>query len=219
MPTNHHTARRSITSRIHRTLDDYGLENAASGGKFDNLRQEISLATGYWEDGSSISKPSRLIIHFSQQDDAVVANMPPSNTNGNFAYANTAKRPVGGLSVRILPVIKVADISFRPYPEWEWLLWYCFWPKLRHGSSGQLFDGFDPVNGTFTYMGHDQPYIAAGLVTLNESESKFIDEEHNLQFTYNEATEALRQLIRVAPTSPVASAQIAAEIAAQGRED
>jgi hypothetical protein len=215
---NLHAARRSITSRIHKILDDYGLENAVSGGKFDDLRQEISPTAGYWERSSVISKPSRLIVHFLQENDRVVAMMPPDNTNGNFAYANTAKRPVSGLSVRILPVIKLADAEFRPYPEWEWLLWYCFWPKLRHGSSGQLFDGFDPTSGKFTYMGHDQPYIAAGLVTLNEPTNEFVDQEHNRRFTYGEATEALRDLIQVAPTPPAVSAQIAAAVAAGEQE-
>jgi len=132
--------------------------------------------------------------------------MPPENTNGNFAYANTANRAVGGLSVRILPVIKLGEREFRPYPDWEWLLWYCFSPKLERGSSGQLFDGFDPTSGRFTYMGHTQPYIAAGLVTLNASTEEFVDDDRDLRFTYEEATEAIRSLIRVAPTSPTSAA-------------
>jgi hypothetical protein len=199
MPTDH-AARRSITSRINKILSDYGVENAASGGKFDDLRQEVSPATGYWERSSVISKPPRLILHFSKRGDVIVANLPPENTNGNFAYANTANRPVGGLSVRILPVIKLEEHEFMPYPDWEWLLWYCFSPKLERGSSGQLFDGFNPNNGSFTYMGHIQPYVAAGLVTLNDRTDKFVEEAHDLRFTYEAATVAIRRLIKVAPT-------------------
>ena len=217
MPDDLHATRRSITSRINQILSDYGLENAVSGGKFDDLRQEVGTTTGYWEGRSVPSKPSRLLIRLSKVGDGVVASMPPENDNGTFAYANTARRPVGELSVRILPVIKLDDEEFKPYPDWEWLLWYCFWPKLFHGSSGQVFDGFDPTSGTFTYMGHKQPYIAAGLVTLNDPEDEFVDEQHNLRITYGDATEAIRNLIRFAPTPPAASAQIAAEREREGR--
>lgn len=205
MPTDH-AARRSITSRINKILSDYGVENAASGGKFDGLRQDVSSTTGYWERSSDISKPSRLIVHFAKQDAGIVAMLPPSNKNGNFAYANTANRPVGGLSVRILAVIKLGEQEFMPYPDWEWLLWYCFSPKLEPGSSGQLFDGFDPASGRFTYMEHIQPYILAGLVTLNARTDEFIDKPHNLRFTYGEATEAIRSLIKVAPTATTSAA-------------
>lgn len=211
VPTNLHATRRSITSRINKILSDYGLENAVSGGKYDDLRQEVATTTGYWEGRSVPSKPSRLIIRLSKDGNNIVARMPPENNNGTFAYANTAKRPVGGLSVRILPVIKLEDKEFRPYPEWEWLLWYCFWPKLKHGSSGQVFDGFDPAHGMFTYMGRVQPYIAAGLVTLNDPADEFVDEQHDLRFTYGEATEAIRSLIRFAPTHPAVAAQIERE--------
>ena len=205
MPIDHYSARRNITSRITKILSDYGLENAVSGGKYEPLRQKVSTTTGYWEGRSVPSKPSRLLVHLSMVDNVVTATMPRDNDNGNFAYANTAKRPVGGLSIRVLPVIKLDDEEFRPYPEWEWLLWYCFWPKLNHGSSGQVFDGFDPANGTFTYMGHVQPYIAAGLVTLNDPEDMFVDQPHRLQISYQEATTSITQSIRVAPALPMSS--------------
>lgn len=202
MPTLLNATRRSITSRINKILSDFGLENAVSGGKYDDLRQSVSTTTGYWQGRSVTSKPSRLIVHFSEEDGAVLATMPSENDNGNFAYANTARRPVGGLSVRILPVIKLADEEYIAHPEWEWLLWYCFWPKLDNGSSGQVFDGFDPLNGKFTYMGHPQPYIAAGLVMLNDPSDVFVDEPRgSIRFNYQQATDALRNLIRVAPTT------------------
>jgi hypothetical protein len=210
MPPDH-AARRSITSRINKILSDYGVENAVSGGKFDDLRQGVSPTTGYWDRSSVISKPSRLIVHLASQGGAIVATMPPENTNGNFAYANTANRPVGGLSIRILPVIRLTDQEFRPYPDWEWLLWFCFSPKLERGSSGQLFDGFDPTSGAFTYMGHIQQYIAAGLVTLNAPTEEFVDEAQVLRITYHQATESLRNLIRAASTPPTSASSVTRE--------
>lgn len=190
-----HAARRSITSRIHKILTDYGVENAVSGGKFDVLRQDIDSTTGYWEKSSVISKPSRLILHLIFEADELTAALPANNTNGNFAYANTANRPVGGLSVRIMPVVKLAEHEYKPILDWEWLLWFCFSPKLTRGSSGQLFDGFKPSDGSFTYMGRRQPYIASGLVTLVDGAEEFVDEEHFIRFTYSQATEAIRKLI------------------------
>jgi hypothetical protein len=194
-----HAARRSITSRINKILSDYGVENAVSGGKFDDLRQDINAATGYWEKSSVTSKPSRLILHLIFETGKVTAVSPIDNTNGNFAYANTANRPVGGLSVRILPVIKLAEQEFKQIQDWEWLLWFCFSPRLKRGSSGQLFDGFNPSDGSFTYMGQRQPYIASGLVTLVDGSEVFVEEKHSIRFTYSQATEAIRKLIRSTP--------------------
>lgn len=197
--TTDHATRRSITSRINRILSDYGVENAVSGGKFDDLRQKVSHSTGYWEEGSVISKPPRLIIHLMMKDGNVAAALPANNTNGNFAYANTANRHVGGLSVRILPVIELAQGEFKPFPDWEWLLWFCFSPKLERGSSGQLFDRFDPSSGSFSYMGKRQPYIASGLVTLNVGTEDFVDDVHSIRISYSQATEAIRKLILSEP--------------------
>lgn len=194
-----HDARRSITSRINKILSDYGVENAVSGGKFDNLRQDVDPTTGYWEKSSVISKPSRLILHLTFEAGEVTAALPANNTNGNFAYANTANRSVGGLSVRILPVVKLSEHEFKQIPDWEWLLWFCFSPTLKRGSSGQIFDGFDPSEGSFTYKGERQPYIASGLVTLVDGAEEFSDEEHQIRFKYSQATEAIRKLISSNP--------------------
>lgn len=201
-----HAIRRNLASAMNKILSDYGLENAVSGGKYPDLRQEIDPETGYWAERSVISKPPRLIVQFKSLGEVVGARIPEANTNGNFAYANTARRPVGGLVVRVLPVIEFEEEQFMAYPEWEWLLWYCFWPQLRNGSSGQLFDGFNPSSGTFTYMGQVQPYIAAGLVSLNDHEDvvHHPESQHPL-FTYWGATEALKALIKVAPSSVAAT--------------
>jgi hypothetical protein len=198
-----HATRRNIASRVNQVLSEFGLENSVSGGKFDDLRQSISETTGYWSDGTFIAKPSRLIVHLEANAGAVTAVLPELNDNGNFAYANTARRSVGGLFVRVIPVVKVGEHKYKPYPEWEWILWYCFWPNVKHGSSGQLFDGFNPRQGTFTYMHEVQKYIAAGLVTLNRSEEQFTFPDSGLTITYGQATDALKNLIQVDVSIPV----------------
>ena len=189
--------RRSLTSRMNLTLSKFGLENSVSGGKFDDLRQPVSPNTWYWSGSSPSSKPSRLIVHLSVSDNSVVASIPSQNTNGSFAYANTARRPVGGIVVRILPVLRVMGGPSYAYTNWEWLLWYCFWPKLAHGSSGQVFDGFKPAEGTFTYLGKKQPYIAAGLVTLHLPGDPARPPYVGPPLLYKQATYAIQQLIQV----------------------
>ena len=205
MPPSHAT-RKSVASRVNQVLSRFGLENAVAGGKFDDLRQGISSETGYWSDRGFGAKPSRLIVHLEPQDGGVVARLPEENDNGNFAYANTARRSVGGLFVRIVPVVKLGDGDYQPYPEWEWILWYCFWPTLEHGSSGQHFGGLNPQAGTFVYMDKPQKYIAAGLVTLNRPEEPFTFRDGRPAITYGEATEAVRDLIHVdvSPSVPPA---------------
>jgi hypothetical protein len=198
-----HAARRNVASRVNQLLSEFGLENAVSGGKFDDLRQSISENTGYWSDGTFIAKPSRLIVHLEAISGVVTAVLPELNDNGNFAYANTARRSVGGLFVRVIPVIKLGEHNYKPYSKWEWVLWYCFWPNVKHGSSGQLFDGFSPQQGTFTYMHEIQKYIAAGLVTLNSPEEQFIFPDSGLTITYGQATDALQSLIQVDVSAPV----------------
>jgi hypothetical protein len=199
MPT---ILRKVITSRIGLVLSKPGLELAECGGKYDDLRQEVSNQTGFWADKSYDTKPSRLIVHLDITGKEMVARMPdPAEWHGNFAYANTAgHRKVGGLIVRVLPVFKLGEGNYEPYPSWEWLLWYCFWPKLAVGHSGTLFSHFNAANGTFTYNSEPQSYIAAGLVTLNLAADEYIGP--NGIVTYNAATEAISKLVHVAPTVP-----------------
>jgi 5-methylcytosine-specific restriction protein B len=201
MVDEHHSIRRSITSFVSRIISKYGVQHSISGGKFDDLRQPISTSTGYWADRTFVAKPSRLIVHFWRDEDGEVrARIPQENDNGNFAYANTAHRPVGALLVRVQPVIDEQNGTFHASDECEWLLWYCFWPALKNGSSGQLFDGFDPRRGTFTYMGDQQPYIAAGLVMLNSPDQEVHESDGSIAFAYAEATDALRRILVSAPT-------------------
>jgi hypothetical protein len=54
-------------------------------------------------------------------------------------------------------------------------------------------------------MGRIQPYIVAGLVTLNAPTEEFIDKTHDLRFSYEEGTAAIKSLIQVALTPPTSA--------------
>jgi MoxR-like ATPase len=178
-------------------LSSYGLEMIVVG-IYDDLRQGISQQTGNWDDPSYFSKPSRLIVHLEHKDGNWSASTPA--TAGNFAYGNTAAhRSIGCIFIRVIPAVKKSDTEFTIHDKWEWILWYAFWPKLRSGSSGEAFSGFDPVHGTFSYNDGNQRYIAAGLVTLNQPDDA-LDVGGGLpQLTYQQATDAVRTLINVTP--------------------
>lgn len=180
-------------------LAKYGMENAESGGKYPDLRQPLDPKTGYWIKSSYTSKPTRLIVHFDLQQKGYPASIPSHNNPGTFAYANTAHRPVGGLVVRILPVFRLAHGEYLDHPEWEWLLWYVFWPKLENGSSGQVFDQFNPQNGRFNYLGKNPPYIAAGLLALNKPDEAVVLKANNQTVKYADLTESLQRLIQIDP--------------------
>lgn len=205
-----HSNRKRVISRMSPILSTFGVEYSVSGGKYDDLRQNISPANGYWADRTVVAKPSRLIVHFSRAaDGSVVARIPPGNDNGNFAYANTAHRQVGALCVRVMAVVEETLSAmgsggttvnrFYDSEQCEWMLWYCFWPALENGSSGQLFYNFRPATGKFSYMGHEQPYIAAGLVQLNVPQDVVSSSQATTPLLYGEATDALRRLIMSAP--------------------
>ena len=209
MPTNH-DLRRSLTSQVSVKISPFGIESAVSGGKFNPLQQGVDGATGYWAETQFEVKPSRLLIHIEPAGVAVTASMPPKNMNGNFAYANTARRTVAGLFVRVTPVMKLGAAKYTAHADWEWLLWYIFWPALKQGTSAQLFDKFNPAAGTLGYMGETPPYIAAGLVTLVEPDETFSFGGAGPTITYRQATDAIQTLIQVnvppapAPVEPAA---------------
>ncbi|QDT62376.1 hypothetical protein SV7mr_49240 [Stieleria bergensis] len=201
MPSDRHTRRRDIASRLNKMLSEYGLENAVSGGKFDDLRQTINSETGFWSHSSMNSKPSRLLVHLETTSNGVSAVIPEENSNGNFSYANTAHRSVGGLCVRIAPVIHLGYRRFEYFEEWEWLLWFIFPSALKNGSSGQVFDGLNPRTGEFNYLGEVQPYIEAGLVAIGEFDRPFTHDSatEKIEISYDQATAAIQELIQVNP--------------------
>jgi len=129
----------------------------------------------------------------------VIARVPDEHGARRVAFANTAQGTSGALMTRIVPAIKVSEGKFVFYETWKWLLLHCFLPALPIGSSGQLFDEFDEVTGKLTYMGHEQDYIAAALIALQEEDNKFVAAVLPRPIKYSEATEAISALIHVAP--------------------
>ncbi len=196
---NVHIRRRNVTSRIHSILSRFGLENAVSGGKFDNLKYDLSPSDGYWSSKSTQSKPPRLLLHLKSFDNRLTAQVPVANTSGAFAYANTAKRSVGGLSVRIQVVVAAED-EYRLLDEWEWLLWFVFWPALENGTSGKVFNKLQPEKGTFEYCDKNQDYLEAGLVLLNDKYSVTAETDESgevVELTYLGVTNAIRDLFQI----------------------
>ena len=64
-----------------------------------------------------------------------------------------------------------------------------------------MFEEFDETSGRLVYMGHDQAYIAAGLIALNEDEDLFVAPELPRPLKYSDATEAIARLISVSPVA------------------
>lgn len=194
--------RRTITSRISQTLKALGLESAICG-KNDQLRYAINSTTGFWLEPNATTKPPRLLVHLEKMATGVEARLPNLLANGVIAYANThAGRKVALINIRVIPVVQVAPNTYSAYEEWEWLLWFCFFPPLASGNSGEVFKNFNPAQGTFEYQGRTQPYIAAGLVKLVADEDKFCypnTDTPALTITYGEATRAIAELINIQP--------------------
>ena len=51
-------------------------------------------------------------------------------------------------------------------------------------------------------MEHEQPYIAAALIALNEDDDLFVMPELPRPINYSEATSAIATLISVSPSTP-----------------
>ncbi|WP_144059843.1 hypothetical protein [Rhodopirellula sallentina] len=194
---NPHDARRNVVSMIKSTISAYGLEVAASGGKFEDLRQSVDPSTGYWSDSSYNSKPSRLLVHLHHEDDKIVASIPDANSGRTFSYANAqGNRSVGCIVVRLMVILAGPNGDFKLIDDWEWLLWYCFLPALPSGTSGEVFNNFFPSRGTFNYQGQPCSYISAGLVGLSPSE-ELREFPNGEKISYAVATESLSEFIRV----------------------
>ena len=200
MPTEITTTRRKVKSKISQVLSTYGAELTECGGKYEAINKPVSVETGYWEDISVSNKPTRMILHlFPDAQGGMTAGLPGTPESGRFAFANTANRKVGALLVRVVPAVKLGEDRFHLHEGWEWLLWYCFSPPLKSGSSGQLLDGFDPEHGTFRYIDGTQKYIAAGLVKLCDDGETFMPppDAGLPPLTYGIATGAVSDLIHV----------------------
>ena len=197
-------ARKQIGADLKKILDEYNLELRQCGSKKKYLEscKPVNSRTGFWENPSdATNKPLRWLVHLNVEHGKVVARLPDLHGSRRIAFANTAQGTSGAVTTRIVPVIKVGDEEHVFYETWEWLLLHCFLPSLAIGSSGQLFDQFDETTGRLEYMGHEQPYIAAALIALNEDDDLFVSSMLPRPLTYAEATGAIADLINVSPTA------------------
>lgn len=211
-------ARNQIGAGLKKVLSEYDLELRQCGSKKRNLAacKPVDEATGFWANPTdATNKPLRWFVHLELKNDQVIARVPDQHGARRIAFANTAQGTSGAVTTRIVPSIKVSEGKYVFYETWEWLLLHCFLPALPVGSSGQLFDEFDEETGKLTYMGHEQPYIAAALITLQDEDNEFVATELPRAIKYSEATEALSTLIHVDP----AHAAPAAEEAGEGESD
>ncbi len=201
-------ARTEISTRLKRMLSEYDLELRQCGSKKKTLHdcKPTNETTGFWDSPTDASnKPLRWLLHLELVKDRVIARVPNEHGARRIAFANTAQGTSGGVTTRIVPAIQLREEKFVFYETWEWLLLYCFLPALPAGSSGQLFDKFDETSGSLTYMGKEQQYIAASLITLQDDDNEFSDPDLPRAIKYSEATEAIAKLIHIAPadTAPV----------------
>ncbi len=211
-------ARSEIGAGLKKVLSEYDLELRQCGSKKKTLEscKPVSEKTGFWENpADATNKPLRWFIHLELEGDKMVARVPEEHGSRRIAFANTAQGTSGAVTTRIVPAIKVGDEKFVFYEIWEWILLQSFLPALAAGSSGQLFDEFDETTGRLVYMGQDQPYITAALITLNEDEDLFVAPELPRPLKYVEATEAVAELIKVSPTAMLPSE---AEMGDRGKE-
>ena len=212
-------ARTEIGAGLKKVLSKYDLELRQCGSKKKTLKncRPVSEKTGFWENPTdATNKPLRWFIHLELEGDKVVARVPGEHGSRRIAFANTAQGTSGAVTTRIVPAIKVGDEKFVFYETWEWMLLQSFLPALPAGSSAQLFDEFDETTGRLVYMGNDQPYIAAALITLNEDDDLFVAQELQRPIKYAEATEAVADLIKVSPTAMPPSGTETGEGAKEG---
>jgi hypothetical protein len=182
---------------------NYGLELSMCGSKKKRLSDcyPVDASTGFWENpADATNKPLRWILHLAIEGDHLVAKLPGKPGNRRIAFANTAQGLTGGVTARIVPAIKLGDGKYVFYETWEWLILFCFLPALNEGSSGQLFDDFDPATGELRYKNKKQNYIAAALITLHDRDDEFVSENLPRPIQYGEATAAIIELINAVPT-------------------
>jgi hypothetical protein len=195
---------KDFTSWLNTYLADRGLRLNQPGRDLKKLdeKRAIDPATGFWVNVTFVTvKPPRWLIHFDATGADLVASIPDQHRAGVIGYANTTGGDSGALAVRILPVFKLGEGEYHEVERWEWLLLLCFPGGLEPGSSGEAFDNLDTATGVLTYLKRDQTYIFAGLLCLNTGDELLAIEVGGApkSVSYRDATEALQQLIHVAP--------------------
>ncbi|MGB6088518.1 MAG: hypothetical protein WA721_16660 [Candidatus Binataceae bacterium] len=194
-------ARAQIASELDVTLRNYGLELRQCGSKKKTLADcyPTDDGTGFWAKPDATNKPLRWILQLEADGEHVLAKLPEQHGNRRIAFANTAQGNSGAVTIRIVPAIKVDEHKYVFYEAWEWILLFAFLPALQAGSSGQLFDDFDPETGTLLYLGKEQPYIFAALITLNDLNHEFSSEQLERSIKYADATTAISTFLKVSP--------------------
>lgn len=195
-------ARSLIASELTRVLGEHGLEINHCGSRKRTLADcgEVNEVTGFWaKPTDATNKPLRWIVHIAVRDGGVVASLAGQHGDRRIAFAHTKGGVSGMVSTRVVPAIRLDDGTFAFHETWEWTLLLGFLPALPPGTSGKAFDDFDPANGQLKYMGKSQPYIAAALVALSESDDVFEHPKLARPITYAEATAAMSAFITVDP--------------------
>ncbi len=192
--------RKKLSSSISKVLKNYDLALSQCGVKTYNV-PAFNSADGFWADpNGTTNKPPRWLVRISRDADGTVsAELPDGHGAERIAHSNTTNQAVGGLFVRVVPSILMSDGTYYlGDDEWEWILFFCFPKKLEAGSAAQLFDSYDPTTGALQYKNAGQGYVAAGLFTMNDPESS-VDIGNGSTVTYEEATDALGEFLKVAP--------------------
>ena len=199
---------KDFSSWLNNFLVDRGLQLNQSGRDIKKLddKRKISEESGFWEERNFVtSKPPRWLLHFDATSQVLKAKVPEEHRAGVIGFANTKGGNSGALTVRILPVVKSAENKFHVVETWEWLLLFCFPGGLEPGSSAEAFENFDVETGVLTYKQKSQPYIFSALLCLNGPDETFsVNINGKLKIiSYKDATEALLNLIKIAPAGEV----------------
>lgn len=183
-----------IFQQIDPVLEEQGFKKARSGSQ--TPLREFDNSTGFWE-GSILSKPPRWLFHLVQSSEGWEARLPDQDRSDRVGYYNLSNRDnVAALASRVLPVVKQGG-NWVPYEKWEWLA-MIFLPEPARGTSGQDINGFAPPDFDLECRGEELNPISIQVYALCDSGSTCSAVASDL--TYEEATEALRQLFGVTAT-------------------
>jgi len=191
---------KAIKKKIEREFRTASYTVKSAGFKQDGLSEPLSNQTGYWKEPQRVaSKPPRWVIQFEAIDGEVTATFaakqdgsyfPSANTIG---YINNREGNCAAILCRIIASIKIDDEKFV-FPEWEWVLILIFHKPLPVGNSSETITNINPQEGSIDYQRNSYKYALLGLVKT-DVESPFFTDEANIQMSYEQASEALGQLM------------------------
>lgn len=214
-------SRKSAASSVKTLLSKRGMDLSQCGvAVFRESLPEFDPATGYWAKPSGVTpKPPRWIFWLERSEGILKAAVPNMPGSDRLAFFNTAQGRVGGIFVRVIPAIRMANGQWTLHLGWEWVLSFIMPRPLRPGTSGQLIDHFRPEEGRFGYLYkaeeidpttnkpkqiYEEPkYLFAGLFKLLSADDAFSSGGDQTPITYGEATTALQGLITSSPEMPI----------------